>query len=199
MSKSNQRKIDSLHESGHAITAWLQGVRIIEMRLVPDDEPGKHAATTTFDCPGAKPEDWTLDRIVSQMRITLAGTEGDKRGPSPVSTLEREFAKWEDQQHQLEAMQYAKQFGANRINEADIPALLAGTEQDVIAVFRHACVVRCLEALARKLLRRETIPGPDAEAFIAARISEEERAVIRRECCLTSDKKMQDESPSPEG
>ena len=64
-------------------------------------------------------------------------------------------------------------------------------------MFRHACVVRCVEALARELLRRETIPGPGAEAFIAARISEEERAVMRRECCLARAETMPVESPSP--
>ena len=197
MSKANERKINCYHESGHAVMAWIEGIEIIEMRLVPDDEPGKHAATTALDCPGIEPEDWTLHQIVSVMRIALAGTEGERRGPLPVSPLERSFAELENKQHLLMAMEYANQFGAGRIEHDAIPIFAASAEQDVIAVFKHACVTRCIEALARELLRRECIAGPDAEAFIASRITDEQRLVLRQECCLTGAKAMQDESPTP--
>jgi hypothetical protein len=196
MSKSNQRKIDCNHESGHAVMAWIEGVEITESRLVPEDEPGKHSATTTYGCPGVNPEDWTLDQIASRMRIALAGMEGENRGPLPVSTFEQAYAKRQGEQHCIQAMQYAKQFGGTRIPEAGIPTLAVSAEKDVIEVFRHACVVRCVEALARELLRRERIAGPDVEAFIASRITEEQRATIRRECCLTTAKKVQGDSPT---
>ncbi len=162
---------------------------------MPENEPGKHSATTEMTFPDS-PEHWTHDQIVSKMRITLAGMEGERRGPLPVGTLEQTLAKWEGEQHYLEAMQYAKQFGGARINEAGIPTLVASVEQDVVEIFKYACVARCVEALARELLRRGHIEGSDVEAFIAVRISEEQRATIHRECCLTKAKKVQSDSPT---
>jgi hypothetical protein len=134
---------------------------------------------------------WTVDDIFTQMRITLAGPEGDQRGPLPVTAIERRFQAWEFEQHMAQALQYAMQFGAGRIEHDAIPILAASAEQDVAAVFQNPCVVRCLEALARELLRRETILGQDAEAFISSRISEEQRLALRRECCLTKAETMQ--------
>ncbi len=191
MSKSNQRKINCFHESGHAVQAWVEGARIIEIRLVPTHEQGQYAATTLTDSPGPNPDNWTVDDIFTQMRITLAGTEGDQRGPLPVTAIERRFQAWEFEQHLAQAIQYATQFGAGRIEHDAIPILAASVEQDVAAVFQNPCVTRCVEALARELLRREAIPGPDAEAFIASRITEEQRTAIRQECCLTKAETMQ--------
>ena len=113
MSKSNQRKINCYHEAGHAVQAWLEGVEIIEIRLVPEHEQGQHAATTLTHSPGPNPDNRTVDDIFTQMRITLAGTEGDQRGPLPVTGIERRFQAWEFEQHLAEAMQYAEQFGAD--------------------------------------------------------------------------------------
>ena len=185
MSKSNQRKIDCFHEAGHAVQAWIEGVEIMEIRLVPTHEKGQHAATILTKSPGHSPENWTVDDIFAHMRITLAGTEGDQRGPLPVTGIERRFQAWEFEQHLAQVIQYATQFGIGRIEDDAIPILAASVEQDVAAVFQNPCVTRCVEALARELLRRETIPGPEAEVFIAARITEEERTTIRQECCLT--------------
>jgi hypothetical protein len=196
MSKANRRNINCYHESGHAFKAWLEGVTIAEIRLVPECEPGQHAAITWMKSPGANPENWTLENIISQMRITMAGPEADKRGLSPVTGSERQFAAWEFEQHQLESMQYAKQFGAGRIQHDAIPTLAASAEQDVVEVFKYACVTRCVEALAQELLRRERIAGPDAEAFISSRINQEQRLALRRECSLTRAETMQNESPA---
>ena len=186
MSKANRRRIDCFHESGHAVMAWIEGVTIFEMRLVPDHEGGKHSATTSYDCPGAKPEEWTLNDIVAHMRITMAGPVAEQQGPAPVSAFEREFAKWEETQHLMQAVQVIQQFGANRINDDDIPILAESARQDVIAVFSKSYVTQCVKMLALELLRCESISGPGAEALIAGRITDEQRNSLRLECCLSS-------------
>jgi hypothetical protein len=185
MSKANQRRIDCFHESGHAVMAWVEGVTIFEMRLVPDHEGGKHSATTSYDSPGAKPEEWTLSDIVAHMRIAMAGPVAEQQGPAPVSAFEREFAKLEETQHLMQAVQVIQQFGANRINDDDIPILAESARQDVIAVFSKTYVTQCVKTLALELLRDKSISGPDAEALIAGRITHEQRNSLRLECCLT--------------
>jgi hypothetical protein len=166
--------------------AFIEGVAIQGLRLVPDDEPGKHSATIVMDCPGLNPADWTLNQVAGYMRIAIAGPEGERLGPYPVSLHEREYAKSEQTQHLLEAMQYAKQMGGGRVKDTEIPRLLASLQQDVIAVFDKSCVARCVDALARELLRRESISGADTQSFIASRITEEQRIAVREDCCLSS-------------
>jgi hypothetical protein len=123
---------------------------------------------------------WNAD-----MRITIAGPEGERLGPYPVSLHERELAKSEQAQHFSEAMQYAKQMGGGRINDTEIPRLLASLQQDVIAVFDKSCVARCVDALARELLRCESISEADTQSFIGSRITEQQRIAVREECCLS--------------
>ena len=93
MSKSNQRRLDCLHEAGHAVMAWIDGVAITAVRLVPDYEAGSLAATTGTVCPA--PAQWTPQDIVSHMRIVLAGPQAEQLGPAAVSARDRKFAKWE--------------------------------------------------------------------------------------------------------
>lgn len=92
-------------------------------------------------------------------------------------------AAWERGQHLLEALQYAKQFG--NIADADLPVIVASVEDDVAAAFKESCIIRCVDALTRELLRHQTISGVDAEAFIASRITEGQRIAVREECCLS--------------
>jgi hypothetical protein len=185
MSRSNRRRVDCYHEADHAVMAFIEGVTIQGLRLVPDDETGKHSATTVMACPGTIASDWTLYQVVGYMRIAIAGPEGERFGPIPVSTTERQYAKSEQTQHFLEAMQYAKQLGGGRINDTEIPRLLASLQQDVIAAFQKSYVARCVDALARELLRCESISGTDAQAFIASGITEQQRIAVREQCCLS--------------
>ena len=184
VSKANQRRLDCLHEAGHAVMAWIQGVTIIEIRLVPDHEAGELAATTSTKLPGPTWEHWSLDDVIAQMRIVLAGPRAEQLGPAPMSAGEREFVKQERNKHLLKAMQYAKQFGGSRIQDALIPRLAASAEKDVDEVFNRTVVVQSVRALASELLGRESILGPDAEAFIASKITEQQRNALQ-ECCVT--------------
>jgi hypothetical protein len=194
MSKSNQRKIDCYHESGHALQAWLEGIEIIELRLVPEHEAGELSAVTEMRIPGPTAQ-WTRHDLFGHMRVTLAGPVAEQLGPMPATAVERELAKHEDIQHSLKAVFYAQQFGAGRIPDDSVPIFVASARQDVIEAFKYACVTRCVKVLVRELLRRERIAGPDAEAFIASQITLEERTTIRRECCLTGAKERQTELP----
>ena len=101
-----------------------------------------------------------------------------------MSAAEREHAKWDRNQHRLKAVGYAKQFGGGRIDDASIPILAVSAEKDVDEVFNKTVVIRSVTALASELLRREAILGPDAEAFIASRITEQQRNALQ-ECCVT--------------
>jgi hypothetical protein len=199
MSKANQRRVDCFHESGHAVMAWIEGVTIYEMRLVPDHEGGKHSATTSYDSPGANPEEWALSDIVAHMRITMAGPVAEQKGPAPVSGFEREFAKWEETQHLMQAVQVIQQFGANRINDDDIPILAESARRDVIDVFSKSYVTQCVKMLARELLRSKSISGPKAETLIAGRITHEQRNSLRLECCQTGARQDQQQRKALEG
>jgi hypothetical protein len=183
MSKSNERRRNAFHEAGHCAMAWIEGTPIDEVRLVPDDEAGRHAATTGTVCP--PPGQWKPKDVIAHMRITLAGPQADRFGPVPATTCEREFAKREAAQHQMQTVLFAKHFGETRMDDASIAKLAASAEQDVIAVFQRNYVIRCVDALARELLQRQSLSGPEVEAFIAGRISEEQRKALREECLLT--------------
>jgi hypothetical protein len=174
ISKANMRRIDAYHEAGHAVMAWIEGVEITEVRLVPDHECGDKAATTTMLVPA--PNEWTLDRLASQVCVTFAGPEGEKYGP--VGNLQ--FAKWEREQHLYQAIGLVKQFGSAYLPDADRAApFLASLEGHVQRVFEIRSVVHCVELLAREILRRESIPGAEVTRLITERITEEERLVLR--------------------
>ena len=94
--------------------AWIEGVEIAGIRLIPDSEPGEYAAMTQMKCPGSNPEDWTFERIVSHMRITMAGPEGDKRGRLLARKYNRAPAR-QEQRGRMPAVQVATR--ANRAME----------------------------------------------------------------------------------
>ena len=179
MSKANQRRADCFHEAGHAVMAWVQGVRISSIRLVPESEEGVHSAQT-LTVPGALS---SMADAACRMRTTLAGTFGERLGPAPEGQRDVGFAKWEREQHYLQAAAYARQLLEAKGQE--LTRLVLSAEKDVDEVFQKPHVARCVERLARLLLERGELSGPEAERFIASQITEEQRAALWRECCLT--------------
>lgn len=186
MSKVNQQRLSCFHEAGHAVQAWIEGIPILKLRLVPETEEGPFNATIATEVPGNKPEDWQIADIVAYMRMTLAAPEAEKLAPMPNRAIERGYQKAEAHEHMLQALQFGKQLGGGRLDKNGIVNLVAGSEVDVNEVFQKGFVIRCVEALASELFRHKTLLGSDVEAFIGHRISNDQRTVLQRECCLTA-------------
>lgn len=160
MAKSNERRRCCHHESGHAVQAWIEGQRINLMLLDPPDNPDLEGYTST----GKPLGEWELADLTAHIRITLAGTFGERLGPVPTTKEEREFLKWEAEQHLLQAL---GMFRWPDINDPNFQPtqqhaiVVASCEKDVEVVFQHTCVQRCVQALARLFEQQKHIDGPD--------------------------------------
>ncbi len=163
--------------------AWIERIPIVRLRLVPDDEPGKLAATTETSIP----DDWTFQRrLLAYVRFNLAGPHGERLGPAPTSPAERNFERREEMQHLLQSVQFIELLGEGRVVREAFPALVAGCEGDVKRIFSFGLVRRTIEGVAKNLERLKKIDGADVEAFISSHISEEDRSSIVKNCCFTS-------------
>jgi hypothetical protein len=172
MSTTNERRRCCYHESGHAVQAWIEGEAIHRMQLDPPDNPDLEGATAT----GKPLHEWEPADVISHVRITLAGTYGDRLGPACTTQEELAFEKWEYEQHLLQALGMFRY--PNFDNEDFEPTqqhitVVASCEDDVRAVFQHHSVQRCVKDLARLFEREKDIDGPDAEALIAAKLGTE--------------------------
>jgi hypothetical protein len=185
-----QKPKTARHESGHAVMAWIQGLKVRSVWM--DWDPDHHKAHVLGTAYVESPKQWTPDSVFTEARMLLAGDIAESSRKPGVNRYILSVDIDERRQYgsDAERINYLLRKYAGLKTKKQLREVIRSLQQDVIDIFSVKHVARCIDQLA-ELLKGWSSFGTDDEdseyadelpEFIAERITKAQRAKLRKMC-----------------